>query len=80
MVNKQTINFNCGQLKQLIVKTINFLEALAVSLGGVRVVFSSVSRWELTNVWGLYCLTPRGINVWAGTLVLVTMSNALCGS
>ena len=28
MVNKQTINFNCGQLKQLIVKTINFLEAL----------------------------------------------------
>ena len=30
MVNKQTINFNCGQLKQLIVKTINFLEALAV--------------------------------------------------
>ena len=30
MVNKQTINFNCGQLKQLIVKTINFLEALVV--------------------------------------------------
>ena len=32
MVNKQTINFNCGQLKQLIVKTINFLEALEVIL------------------------------------------------
>ena len=31
MVNKQTINFNCGQLKQLIVKTINFLEALVQS-------------------------------------------------
>ena len=27
----------------------------------VQVVFSSVSRWELTNVWGLCCLTPRGI-------------------
>ena len=46
-------------------------------VGGVRVVLNSVSCWELTNVWGFCCLTPRGISVWAGALV--TMSNSLCG-
>ena len=46
MVNKQTINFNCGQLKQLIVKTINFLEALYLS---IKIKYISKYFFELVN-------------------------------
>ena len=47
-MNNKTINFNCGQLIQLIEKTINFLEALGV-LNALSVLFKAETSTKKQN-------------------------------